>query len=257
MTSIDERRRVSFDSTADRYDAARPSYPEALFDDLIALARIRADAVVLEVGAGTGKATLPLARRGIEVIAIEPSANMAAVLRAKVDGLRVAIAGTTFEAYRADRAADVVLSAQAFHWVDPSVRYVKAADVLAPGGALALLRNDKGELDPGLASDLAGAYAEHFADGPGPHSARHERSQIAAEIDASGRFGAVTVRTYPWSATYSAADYIRLLETYSDHAVLKPSRSQPLYRAIARAIERRGGSITIPYVAALHLAEVR
>jgi SAM-dependent methyltransferase len=240
-----------------QYDAARPSYPGALFDDLIALARMRPDAVILEVGAGTGKATLPLARRGFEVIAIEPSANMAAVLRAKVDGLRVAIAETTFEAYQADRSVDLLVSAQAFHWVEPSVRHVKAADVLARGGALALLRNDRGELDPGLAADLARAYSEHHANGHRPQSARHERSQIAAEIDASGRFGPVAVRTYPWSATYSAADYIRLLETYSDHAVLKPSRSQPLYQAIARAIERRGGSITIPYLAALHLAEVR
>jgi trans-aconitate methyltransferase len=257
MSPIDQRRRASFDSMAQKYDAVRPPYPEALFDDLIALVGIRDGGVVLEVGAGTGKATLPLARRGLEVIAIEPSANMAAVLRARTAGHRIEIAQTTFEAYQPTRPVDLVVSAQAFHWVEPSVRYTKAAELLGSRGALALLRNDKAELDPALRADLDRAYTAHLADGPGPRTARHERAQIAAEIEASGRFGPIEVRTYAWSATYSTADYIRLLETYSDHAVLEPSRSRPLYEAIAAAIDRRGGTITIPYLAALHLAGPR
>ena len=254
MSPIDERRRASFDSMALEYDALRPSYPEAMFDDLIALGGVRDGGVVVEVGAGTGKATLPLARRGLEVIAIEPSANMAAVLRARAAGHRVAIAETTFEEFEATRPVDVVASAQAFHWVEPSVRYTKAAELLRPSGVLALLRNDKAELDPALRAELDRAYALHWAGGPGLRTARQERAQIAAEIEASGRFGEVEVRTYPWSTSYSSADYVRLLETYSDHAVLEPSRSRPLFEAIAAAIDRRGGVITIPYVAALHLA---
>jgi SAM-dependent methyltransferase len=252
---IDERRRTSFDARAVQYDAVRPTYPETLIDDLVALSAIPPGGLVLDVGAGTGKATLPLARRGYEVIAIEPSANMAAVLRANLDGARVTMEQTTFEHYQPVRAIDVLLSAQAFHWVDPRVRYAKAAAVLRPGGAIALLRNDMADLDPDLHAELDRAYAEHL-----PQSRHRDaaavRAEITAEIDASGRFGPVEVRTAAWTATYSTADYIRLLETYSDHATLESSRKARLHEAIAAAIDRRGGAITIPNIAALHLARV-
>jgi SAM-dependent methyltransferase len=254
-TPIDERRRTSFDARALQYDAVRPSYPETLFDELVALGDIPPGGLILDVGAGTGKATLPLARRGYQVIAIEPGANMAAVLRENVDGERVTIEQTTFEMYEPDRPVDVVVSAQAFHWVDPRVRYRKAAAVLRAGGAIALLRNDVADLDPDLLAELDRAYAAHL-----PRSRHRDaagvRAEITAEIDASGCFGPVEVRTAAWTATCSTADYIRLLETYSDHATLESSRKARLHQAIAAAIDRRGGVITIPNVAALHLARV-
>ncbi len=257
MSPIDERRRTSFDARALQYDAVRPSYPDSLVDALVALSGIGEGGRVLEVGAGTGKATLLLARRGYEVIAIEPGANMAAVLRRNADGYRVVIEQTTFEAYAGAGPVDVVMSAQAFHWVAPRVRYAKAASLLRPGGALALLRNDKTELDPDLRAELDRAYAEHFPESKPFDASRDVLGEITAEIDQSGYFGAVEVRTCPWSAEYTSAEYVHLLETYSDHAVLDPPRSSRLYRDIAAAIDRRGGRIAIPHVAALHLARVR
>ena len=180
---------------------------------------------------------------------------MAAVLRANADGTPVTILETTFETYQPDRPADLVVSAQAFHWVDPRLRYSKAASVLRPGGALALLRNDKADLDPDLHAELDRAYAEHLPQSR-HRDASHVHAEITAEIDASACFGPVEVRTAPWTESYSTADYLRLLETYSDHAILDPSHKTPLHAAIAAAIDRRGGTITIPFVAALHLARV-
>src|SRR5262249_60031843 len=113
-----------------------------------------------EIGAGTGKATVALARRGFEIVALEPGSNMAAVLRRKTASFpAVSIEETTFEAWRAgDRRFDLVLSAQAFHWVDPALRYVKAAAALRGDGALALIRNETSGLEPGLRAALAAAY---------------------------------------------------------------------------------------------------
>jgi len=80
--SIDEARRLSFDASAALYDAARPGYPDALADDLLATAGRR----VLEIGAGTGKATVVFARRGASIVAIEPGPSLAVVLRRNVAG---------------------------------------------------------------------------------------------------------------------------------------------------------------------------
>jgi trans-aconitate methyltransferase len=197
-----------------------------------------------------------VARRGFEVIAIEPGAQMAAVLRRNAAGHRVTIEETTFETCDVDGAVDVLMSAQAFHWVAPGVRYVKAASLLRPGGALALLRNEKAWLDADLRAELDRAYAEHFPGSSPYRPVRDVLAEVTAEIDKSGCFGPVEMRTCTWNAEYTSATYVQLLETYSDHAVLDPARSSGLYRAIAAAIDRRGGRISIPYVTALHLARV-
>src|SRR5215831_14247247 len=110
--------RLVFGRVAERYDRVRPSYPSALVDDVIALA---AGGRGLEVGAGTGKATLMFARRGIAVDAVEPSAEMASIARRRcADFPDVTISEVDFEDWDGDRHAyALVFSAQAWHWVAP------------------------------------------------------------------------------------------------------------------------------------------
>jgi SAM-dependent methyltransferase len=247
MDSLDHRRRTSFDACAREYDAIRPGYPDAQIDDLVAA--LAPDDRIVEVGAGPGKATVPIARRGRAVVAIEPGVKVAEVLRQNVAGLPVTIVETTFEEWQPDGPFALVVAAQSFHWIDPAVRYAKAAAVLAPGGALALLRNGKRPLDPALREDLDRAYATYFADARSMRLVDDEIDDWTREIDASGAFGTVEVRRYPWDATYTTAEYLRLLDTYSDHAVLDPARKQRLFAAIASVIDGVGGRILLPYVA--------
>jgi SAM-dependent methyltransferase len=254
--SLDEARRTSFDDRADLYDAVRPSYPDALADDVIAFGGRR----ILEIGAGTGKATVVFARRGASIVAIEPGPNLAAVLRRNVAGHDVTVEQTTFEAWPIARPFEVVMAAQAIHWVDPAVRYAKAAEVLAAGGTLAMLRNEKEPLDRELRDELDAAYAQWL---PGPSERTPEteveymRRELVGEIDASGRFGPVEVRQYPWTETLSTAQYLDLMSTYSDHATLVSHQRTRLFHAIAAALDRRGGAIDIPYVSMAFLARRR
>jgi SAM-dependent methyltransferase len=256
---IDEARRRSFDGCAELYDSVRPSYPDALADEVIAVGGRR----MLEIGAGTGKATVVFARRGASIVALEPGPSLAAVLRRNVAGLDVTVEETTFEAWPiAPRqgAFDVVMAAQAIHWVDPAVRYAKAADVLAPGGTLALVRNEKAPLERGLNEELGAAHARWHprpTDRPFASGVELARRELVEDIDASGRFRAVDVRLYPWTETYTTARYLELLDTYSDHATLAPELRVPLYRAIADVLDRRGGVLEMPYVSMAFLARRR
>jgi SAM-dependent methyltransferase len=252
-SEIDEARRVSFDARAELYDAARPSYPDALADDVLS----RAGRRVLESGAGTGKATVVFARRGASIVAIEPGAGLAAVLRKNVAGLDVTVEHTTFEAWPIARPFDVVLAAQSIHWVDPRVRYAKPAAILAPGGMLALIRNDRAARDPGLRDELDAAHAGWpvgSSNRPVEAEADAARREFVGEIDASGLFGAVEVRLYPWTTTYTTARYLELVGTYSDHAVLAPDDRAALHQAIAEVIDRRGGELEMSYLSMAILA---
>jgi hypothetical protein len=150
-----------------------------------------------------------------------------------------------------------VLAAQAFHWVEPEVRYTQAAAVLRPGGSLALLTNEKAALEPALADELDAAYTRWKPD-PNPDQVRDaiERARLrwTGEIDASGLFGPVHVGLVPWHTTYTTREYLALLDTYSDHAVLSDETKRSLYGEISSAIEHHGGRIDIPYVAMAFVA---
>src|SRR5215472_18445759 len=96
-----ERLRRTFDRAAERYDRVRPDYPEALFDDLVALAGLTPGDHLLEVGCATGKATRPLARRGFRITCVELGAELAAVARRDLAGFEVEVVEGRFEDCRA------------------------------------------------------------------------------------------------------------------------------------------------------------
>ena len=136
-----ELRRSTFDEAAELYDRARPGYPAALFEDLAELTSIGPESRVLEIGPGTGQATLPLAERGCRVVAVELGADLAAVARRKLAGFaNVEVVTAAFEDWPLPAEAfDLVLAATAFHGIDPAVRIDKVADALRPGGSLATI----------------------------------------------------------------------------------------------------------------------
>ena len=136
----DAELKETFDRSAGRYQRARPEYPAALFDELIELTGVTADSHLLEIGCATGKATLPLARRGLRITAIELGENLAAAANENLAPYpRVTIEHGAFETWAVgDHVAyDLVFAATAWHWLDPAVRFRRAAELLRSGGHLA------------------------------------------------------------------------------------------------------------------------
>lgn len=132
-----------FDDVPELYDRVRPGYPDELFADLATIAGIDGNASVLEVGCGTGQATRSLAALGCAVTAVEPGAGMAALARRRTATFgNVDVELSTFEEWDdRGRRFDVVVAASAWHWVDPTVGWQRAHDLLHPGGRIALLGN--------------------------------------------------------------------------------------------------------------------
>src|SRR5262245_7769566 len=112
--------RESFDSAASLYHDARPGYREALFDDLVSLAGLAPSARILEVGAGTGIATLPLARRGFRITALEPGPHLATEARRNLEPYpQVEVVESTLEEWAGDGGPpfDLAFAATSWHWV--------------------------------------------------------------------------------------------------------------------------------------------
>ena len=108
-----ERLRETFDQAADIYHRVRPDYPAALFDDLIVLAGLAPGDRLLEVGCATGKATLPLARRGFSITCLELGSELAAVARGNLAGFDVEVVAGRFEDWAGDRPVSLVFAATA------------------------------------------------------------------------------------------------------------------------------------------------
>ncbi|MEO8815764.1 MAG: class I SAM-dependent methyltransferase [Mycobacterium sp.] len=133
-------RSLSFGSQAAAYERGRPSYPPEAIDWL--LPPNAHD--VLDLGAGTGKLTARLVERGLNVVAVDPVAEMLEVLRASLPATP-ALLGTAEQIPLPDNSVDAVLVAQAWHWFDPTRAVPELLRVLRPGGRLGLVWNTRDE----------------------------------------------------------------------------------------------------------------
>ena len=257
--------RTVFGEVADLYDRVRPTYPEALVDDVLALADSPVSRL-LEVGPGTGKATVLFAQRGLEILALEPSAEMAAVATRNLLGFpRVSIELSTFEDWAPPSPAsglfDLLISAQAWHWVTPGLRTVKAHQALRPSGGLAVFWNRPRWVDQDLRAALEAVYRarvpELDARRPGyPGLSQSEVDEDAAdEMASSGLFGSVIQRFYPSHREYTVEEYVQLLQTQSDHRMLPPDRRDHLLQGVADVIQAAGGGFGMEYDTHLYFAK--
>ena len=162
-----ERQRLLFDETAELYDATRRGYPSVVIDAVIKTAGLGPGATVLEIGCGTGQLTQQLTATGVRVTAIDIGPSMISAARRNVTDPAVSFEVTSFEDFEAtDHSFDLLISATAFHWVDPDVGWSKAARLLRPDGWLALLTTGEHYDDP-LGSGLRDLWLARGSDGGG------------------------------------------------------------------------------------------
>ncbi len=257
-------RRRAYDQIAQLYDRARPSYPAALFDDIVAYADLTADARILEIGCGTGQATLPLAQRGYTIDCVELGAELAKVAR---DNLASYPAAQVIQADfntvdLAPARYELVLSATAFHWLDPATRFIKAHRLLKPRGALALFWHRPVVTDASrpfvdavqkVYREIAPELSRRYEPPPHPDEVSTEYAEL---IPASGLFDRLAIRKRYTATKYSATAYIELLDTFSDHRALEPAKRRRLFHAIDNLIHSGfSGEVTRETVALLYLAQ--
>ena len=253
--------RTTFEEVPDLYDRARPVYPDDLFDELARLGGLEAGSRVLEIGCGTGKATVPLAERGLEVVCVELGPELAAFARRKLSRFsNVEVVNATFEDWHApDESFDAVVAFTAFHWIDPEARYAKPARLLREGGAIAVVQTNH-VLVEGSDPFWADVQEDYDAVSPSednrPPPPPRDVPDLGEEIERNGLFEDVSVRRYLWDVTYSAEEYIAVLDTYSGHRSLDPRTRNELYDRIRRRIDSRPTRhVTKTYLATLNVAQ--
>jgi len=248
----------AFDEAAELYDAVRPGYPNELFDDIAKLTGLDAGSKVLEVGCGAGQATVGFAERSYKVVCVDPGGRLVEVARRKLEGYPVEFIVSRFEDWVPLENFDLVACGTAWHWVEPEVGYSRAAAALGHGGFIALFWNLHPTPFTGFFVDVQSVYNRVVPEwrNPGERPSTAQRIEEASRsVEASGLFEKPVVRQYRWKKNYSRDDYLRLLDTYSDHRALPMAVRSRLYREVGRLInEEYRGVVERPYLTALFVA---
>ena len=251
-----------FDAVADLYDRVRPTYPDALIDDLIALSSLPDGGRVLEIGCGTGQLTCKLARRGHQIDAVELGPSLATIARGNLATFpRVTLHVGAFEEWPLPpEPYDLVVSATAFHWIDPAVRFEKTARALRPGGALAVVETHHvSGRDDAFFHEVQRCYERHMPGTP-PNLTLPAAATIEPSFDGPGveQFAPPQVRTYPYEATYATTEYVDVLNTYSGHIELPAADRTALLACVRELLDGRfGGHIRKQYLFTLITAQLQ
>lgn len=258
-------RRASFDPVARLYDQMRPGYPQAVFEAVIANARLDSRSRLLEIGCGTGHATRVFANRGFGIDCIDLGENMAAVARANLAQFaHVTVTCADFDHWSSSAPYDLIYSASAYHWLNPDTRIERIAHHLAPGGSVAVWRNHHVR-GSGISDQFfqvaRSVYAREAPTLAAKFTGLLDPVEIApAEREewlASDRFLSLQTKTYLWSHEYTSDEYVRLLDTHSDHRLLPEANRGRIFRELLHLADDLGGTVVREYATILHLAQKR
>ncbi len=240
----------SFGSDAERYDRARPRYPDPMVERIVAASP---GADVLDVGCGTGIEARQFQAAGCMVLGVEPDARMADFARRT--GVEVDVA--TFETWEsAGRAFDAVIAGTAWHWVDPVAGAGKAAQVLRPGGRLAPFHHVF-QSPPEVMEALAKVYRRVVPDSPFNLSSQLTRSaldayqplfaKIADGIREVGGFSDPEQWRFDWEQSYTRDTWLDQMPTHGALTQLPPDKLAEVLEGVGAAIDAMGGSFTMHY----------
>ncbi len=246
-----------FDEAASHYDAARPSYPAALFDELETRAGPLAGQLVLDWGAGTGIASRQLAERGARVVSLDIGQRMLRLALARSPRAACVLADGNSMPIRSATAA-LATFAQSWHWFDPERATAEVARVLRPGGFWAAWWN-RAHADGEAWFDDYQALVSSSC--PGYHWQHRSDEEMAPDwanelVRASGLVEPTGVTVVPWVRGLTAERWITDERSKSYFIELEPALRESVLGRVAAILARRfpDGQLVVPYITTLLLA---
>ncbi len=256
-----QQRESWYSEAAEAYNRVRPRYPAIVINRVLELAQLPSGANILELGCGPAIATTEFAKRGFSLLCLEPSQAASQLAQQNcVQYSQVKIIQTTFEAWELQpQQFDAVLAATSFHWIEPEISCVKAAQALKEKGFLILLWNTPPQPSYEIHQKLQEIYQIHAPDLAEYQShAVHEQNirQLGETVTNSGLFQGLVYQQYVFYVAYSIDDYLALLSTLSPYIKLDSQQRNALFIDLKKALEKMGKNLmSLSYLSAFHLAQ--
>ncbi|NUP35242.1 MAG: class I SAM-dependent methyltransferase [Streptomycetaceae bacterium] len=239
MTNEDLARR-GFATGTDVYHRARPAYRPEVLAYLAGAAGLAPDAHVLDLAAGTGRMTRELVALGTDVTAVEPAPAMRETFVAELPDVRL-VDGTAEQIPAGDAQFDAVVVAQAFHWFDAPAALREIARVLRPGGALAVLWNERDQSEPWAAELGAATRWEGFR----PYLVDRD---LGTDLDANGRYEPAVRRDFPWTDRLTHEQLLERVGTFSYVVAMPEHERTALFGRVRAYLPKLPDPVELPYV---------
>jgi len=247
-----------FDNNAIAYDKYRPSYPNEAVEELIELSQIGTNDKLLEIGCGTGQITIDFLKRGYEVIAIEKGASLSKIAKSKVEKYgKGQIINASFEAWMPNEKFKLMISAQAFHWIDKEKGIDKTLGLLEGNGAIGLIWNVDESQETEFWRQTSRVYEKYL---PLKQKRKSMEGVIREYWDyMNNRKGLknVEIRNYKWQQRYAKDDYLGLLSTFSPQMSIEAGMRKKFFKEIESIIENNGNQVLRYYKTVLLFARKR
>ncbi len=250
-------RRMTFDLDPANYDRHRPGYVDELYLEIFRYSGLNKAMRALEIGVGTGLATKPILETGCEVVAVEVGPSLAAYVGEKFKGFpNFRVIHADFEAFEPEERFDLIYSATAFHWIPEETGYLKVKRLLKPGGTVALFWNRPftGRAEDPLHIRIQEIYRKYKPSSAEPVEFSERDCRKVLDALSCCDFEDIECKLFYRARTMRAAEYGRLLETYSDHQAMGEAERHGLISEIEASIEAHGGEIAIHDTMDLYLA---
>ena len=259
MNSLDWKKESEmFNQAADYYDKFRPSYPKEIINALINETKLSIGSRLLEIGAGSGKATELFINKGFEILCIEPGVDLVNIGNLKFKGENFKFVEARFEEYPAThKYYDVIFAAQSFHWVPQPIGYEKCTNALKDGGYLALLWNMYITYDNELDNELIAISNKYggFADFLSSAECEKRIPSIVTGIEESGLFSPPKVIRNLWKQNYTADEYYGFALTGNRFIQKSDNEKQKAHQELIQLAAKHNGRIERPYLCALYLTQ--
>ncbi|QUI20876.1 class I SAM-dependent methyltransferase [Vallitalea pronyensis] len=239
----------TFNTVYKEYDKWRPTYVKELYKDIFAYKDINPSSKVVEVGIGTGQATLPILETGCFLTAVEYGDKLSIYAKQKFASHRkFDVVNAKFEDFECeDNSVDLIYSASAFHWIPEEIGYAKAYNLLKSGGVFARFANHpyKDKSRPGMHEALQKVYDVYMPNSLDGEEYSEDNAKNRANIAKKYGFIDIDYKMYYRTRTFTSDEYILLLGTYSDHISIQEDKRKKFFAEIKNAIDELGGLITL------------
>lgn len=248
----------TFDNATTDYEQSRPTYPKEIYEDIFRYKPIDSDSYVLEIGLGTGKATLPILEKRCHFTGIEPGEQLAGLAQKRYQAYaNFSLFHQTLQDFTsADQSFDLIYAATSFHWIPEEYGYNRVYNLLKPGGAFARFAyhagGDKGRVS--MTEEIQEIYSKYLNLKETPKEYGMGDAKKLAEIACQYGFCDTEYQLYSVRKDFTADEYMALLRTYPNHMKVEEADRKMLFDGIHSAINNHGGIITVYYTMDMELA---
>lgn len=254
---------ASFDIFANNYDDVRPGYPAQMYNDIQKICAVSDQSNLLEIGAGSGIATVELAKLNCRIIGIEPGSNLVVIAKQKTaEYSNVEIREVMFEEFETKEKFNTILALTSFHWISEYMKYKKVFDLLDDNGSFVLVWNSFFQSDSPVAQEINALYQEILPD-VYPASDINVNDAVLQklngrekEIHDSDLFYIHFLRKYVTVCNYDSDTYPKLLNTFPKIIKTDKKRRQEFLDRVG-LIVKKYGKISIPLLTTLIICKKR